>query len=369
VDKRRLIMKKKKLKKIFNSTIGFLLNPAIWVANLSKTPQRFLMQNAAEKLSKRQYQVSYRIFPKNPDKEHSFVFDCPEKIAIVMQGPIRLEDHFTLNAVRFYKKNYPKSHLIVSTWKDEDIEEISAIEKEGGIVVLSEKPRTNGNLNVNLQLINSLAGIKKAQSLDSVFIAKTRTDQLLRRPNLFPFLIGLIKEFPPENTKQKGRLVVLSMNYGNLFFPFFMSDFFYFGFAEDIYSFFSQPLDGRAAFSMPVGASRKEYSESMYSPEVFMLTQYFKSLGVNCSVTIKNYWEVVRRYLICLDFQTVRLDWPKYSDNLNISSFYGEFFENDDNISQKTANFDFINWFNLYSGTLTYNPQYERYLSVPVTKK
>ena len=57
-----------------------------------------------------------------------------------MQGPIRKEDNFTYNTVKYYRDIYPNAKVIVSTWIDEDANDIEKIQELGATIVLNEKP-------------------------------------------------------------------------------------------------------------------------------------------------------------------------------------------------------------------------------------
>ena len=91
--------------------------------------------------------------------------DLDNKIAIVMQGPLMVENDFTLETAKFYKRCYPQALIIVSTWKDSDSETIEKIKQQNVVVVLSDLPNNCGNLNINYQTVNTLAGVKKAKEM------------------------------------------------------------------------------------------------------------------------------------------------------------------------------------------------------------
>ena len=69
-------------------------------------------------------------------------------IAIIMQGPLILENHFTLNTLKFYRKIYPKCKIIVSTWDNENSEEVTRIEEIGVIVLRNTRPINTGLGNI-----------------------------------------------------------------------------------------------------------------------------------------------------------------------------------------------------------------------------
>ena len=49
---------------------------------------------------------------------HSGMLSNMSDVAIVIQGPLILDNHFTLNTVKLYKRYYPGCKVIVSTWND-----------------------------------------------------------------------------------------------------------------------------------------------------------------------------------------------------------------------------------------------------------
>ena len=171
--------------------------------------------------------------------------------------------------------------------------------------------------------------------------------------------------YPSQKSNfQNKRLVTLSMNYGNMFYTYFISDFFYFGTAEEMMRLFCIDIDDRDQFSMPSHSTRKDFAKAEYAPEVFLIKKYLKSLGCSCEDTVEAYWNAVRKYLICVDIKMIDLDWPKYEFHFADHVMSGTFFGDDNELKLKTANLDFVNWINLYSGALKYAPEYEQYADV-----
>ena len=175
-----------------------------------------------------------------------------------------------------------------------------------------------------------------------------------------------MKKFPTyDNNIQKARVISLSMNYGNMFYPYFFSDFFYMGTSEDMLKLFDGCLDDRKQFNMDKNSSKREYSILEYAPEVYIMKKYLKSLGCSGDCSLRDYWDGIKKYLICVDMKMIDLYWPKYDGKFNLNTFYGDYFiDNDSQNYAKTENFDFINWFNLYTGIINYKPEYEKYADV-----
>jgi hypothetical protein len=316
-------------------------------------------------LETQEFDISYRIRPKNIQNIPFICYDTHQSLAIVMQGPLRLEDHFTLNTVKYYKRMYPSAYIIVSTWSDEDLEEINSIKDIGAFVITMDKPESGGQRNINYQLINTYAGIVKANELQVDYICKTRTDQRINKPHILETMINSVKQFPVDHDAMvNSRLVCVSLNYGNLFYPYFMTDFFYLGERDVINILFDGTLDSRNKFEMPAHSSRREYATQLYAPEVYILKKYLDNINHECQFTVKDYWEAVKKYLICYDMKMVDLVWPKYSNKYLEHRFYGDYFVEDTPDKMKTMNWDFGMWFNLYSGTLKFRDEYEIYADV-----
>ena len=86
------------------------------------------------------------------------------EFAIILQGPIDNEENFTLETIRIYKKIFPNARIILSTWENENINQIRLIQKENIDLIQNKIPRNSGTGNINLQLKSTSAGIELAKS-------------------------------------------------------------------------------------------------------------------------------------------------------------------------------------------------------------
>lgn len=287
-------------------------------------------------------------------------------LAIVLQGQIDNCLPFLMETIAFYHKAYPGSMIIVSTWTTESSASIDSLEKYCNChVVLSEPPSNPGNLNVNLQTVNSLAGIRFAKFNGAKYICKTRTDQRLQRHDYLGTLIDFINAFPPaDGLPCKGRIAVLAMTYGNLFYPFLLSDFLYLGYSEDMERVFSLPLDDRPSFNVPAGSTRREWSEAELAPEVRIAKFYARSLGLSSESSVEAYWSFLHDAVVCSDLQSAGLIWPKYATHYLYEESRGLAFSNDSSEKVMTYNTDFNTWFGIYSGNIRYKRSFENFADV-----
>ena len=97
------------------------------------------------------------------------------RFGILLQGRIT---SWTPSIIEEYKKHFPDSQILVSTWNDENTE---GIECE---IVNTDSPELAGRSksNVIFQIIGTNAGLKK---MDSDVIMKCRTDQFIHNPKIF----------------------------------------------------------------------------------------------------------------------------------------------------------------------------------------
>jgi hypothetical protein len=288
------------------------------------------------------------------------------QIAVILQGQVENCLDFLLETIAFYAKAYPGIHIIVSTWVDEDPRALEVLEESPlCTLITSEYPVRGGSLHVNYQVANTFAGVEKAKSLGVRYVCKTRTDQRLQRNDVFGHLKDLVSVFPSSSSLDcRGRIAALGMTYGNLFYPFLLSDFLYFGYTEDIERMFSLPLDSRAEFDVPSGSTRRQWSEAEKAPEVMIAKSYARSLGLSADSTVRAWWEFLKNAIVCTDVQSVGLIWPKYDSRFIYEKSKGLEFDDDTPVLLKTYNTDFKIWLGIYSGGITYREEYERYADV-----
>jgi len=90
-------------------------------------------------------------------------------IGIILQGPTE----YCHPVAEFYSQF---DNVVWSTWKDEPKENIDFIFQKGIDVILNDKPEYGGYLNINLQCISTLEGIKYFQAKGFTEVIKVRSD-------------------------------------------------------------------------------------------------------------------------------------------------------------------------------------------------
>lgn len=239
-------------------------------------------------------------------------FPSDADTAIVIQGPLALENHFTLNSVLLYRQHYPESEIIVSTWRGQSSEELGSIERAGASVVLSDLPAYSGISNTNYQIVSTRAGIEAACDSGKGYVLKTRTDQRFYAPSSLEFLLNLLQMFPVKGRwKQKRRIAGISLNtfkyrlYG-------MSDMFLFGGAEDLLEYWQCPLDKRRLEDLPKAEGIYRHS-FLRVCEVYFCTEYLARLGRELGWTLADSYAAFGDHFIVVNAADLDLIWPKYS--------------------------------------------------------
>ncbi len=261
------------------------------------------------------------------------------KTAIVIQGPIKKDDDFTLETVRLYKRLYPECVLILSTWNNEK-EYLESFYKEGTVICLSELPEHSGALNCNFQGVSSHAGVAKAVELNCERICKTRTDQRFYLPDLFKYLEDLTELFPLRiDTQQKERLIsISSTSFSHR--PYHVCDMFLYGDAADVAGYFSSKQDTRD--KEPIEwKGNIEYSK-LKAGEVWFTANYIESLGYELKWTKEDSDYYLRELFLILDTSLIDLYWAKYTDSEYVERVYN------DNSFENARVINFFEWLNGY---------------------
>lgn len=358
------------VKKFLSGYVKFVMKPIDFVFNFrhenSLNIEANLLCQAIE--TKTEY-VQYKVVPKDSTAIPLLEgLDQCKSFAIILQGPLCNSYDMTLNSVKFYKKAYPFAKIIISTWNDEAKTELEKLAELGVVVVLSEKPKNSGFMNVNMQLVNSLAGVKKAKELGCDFAVKTRTDQRVCKPYIFDSMISAIKFFP-SSEMQNGRVVALTFP-GALFVPYHACDFFYLGYTDDLIKLYSAPLDSRPnddkLQNLLRTSTRREVSRLMLPPEIYIMKNYcINVLGMSNEDTIENFWYAIKNYFIFYSMKDIDLVWRKYTKFYDLNYYSASYDGKHDSPERLyTVGFDFFNWFNLYMGTIKYREEYEQYADV-----
>lgn len=235
--------------------------------------------------------------------------------AIIIQGPIIYKDNFTIETIKLYRQFYPKTMIILSTWKGVKSNFIKQISELNINLIQSIPPEKKGPFNINLQIVSTCNAIKFIENIDINFILKTRTDQRFYNINTLNYLHTLISKFhlPEQKVVQQSRIITCSMNtfkyrmYG-------ISDMFLFGTFSDIKNYFNVNLDSREIinFNLKEKINLRDYANLNFC-EIYLATNYLKFIGVELFWTLSDSLLKLKNHFCIIDQSTIDLYWGKYS--------------------------------------------------------
>ena len=223
------------------------------------------------------------------------------RCAIVIQGPIRHEDDFTLETVKLYCRHYPASTIILSTWEGEDVSKFQAFEGKRFVVVKSEKPTHPAPGNLNFQIISSKAGADEAMHQGLAYTLKTRTDQRIYSIGLLEFLENILERFPVFGTnKQAGRIIGTASATSKIR-NYQLSDVFLFGRTSDMQTYWNADL-----------ITDTTIHAKTFHAEGYLFKQFLGRTGWNVLGTQANFLQALGARCIIIDNELLDIYWPKY---------------------------------------------------------
>lgn len=200
-------------------------------------------------------------------------------ISVVVQGPIvgasndSYENRYTLRCLESIREHLPMAEIVLSTWDNSDVRgldyDVCVFNTDPGGHIF-HKTQTCYN-NVNRQIVSTKAGLEKASR---PYVAKIRSDMVFLG-NGFLRHFGKFPARHPEFSILKEKVLsstVYARNPRREFpFPFHPSDWFFFGFKEDVLNIWDIPLA-----TEPLMSRFFEYNERPF-PDLFphFLNRYF----------------------------------------------------------------------------------------------
>lgn len=245
-----------------------------------------------------------------------------DDIGLVLQGPLITEGNFTLNTVKLYRQLFGDALIIVSTWEGEDERSISELKKLC-TVIQSPMPQERGCCNVNCQIYSSRVGIRYAAGKAKKYILKSRTDWRIYSPHTFAYMKALLERFPAGGTT-KGKIIAVD-NYDNRTSelpPFWVSDFLYFGYTEDIQHMFEIPFNPfpyrnvkeyAKVHGLDVLPDFWEQCRLGLPPEFYICSEYVKRYEPEGKYDSMEFFrQCLDKYFLIISPWDIDAYWPKY---------------------------------------------------------
>ena len=268
----------------------------------------------------------------------------PNKLAIIIQGPLLRTNNFTIETIKLYKKIFKGAKLILSTWTGEDKETIEKAKYQGADVITNDLPKTQGYGNINYQLKSTMSGLTIANELKYQFSMKTRADQRLYRHDLFDYFTALIKAFPLKESLIQHKRIVVSSFKTCKYRLYSVSDMMMFGDTRDLMSYWSADYYEKGI--KPYINQQKKHNppiihDTPIITEIYLTVKYLEKLGIEPLWTLQHWWSICRDYFCIVDSIEIDQQWPKYK------KLYEYWFIKDYS-NPNPRSFEFADWLQLY---------------------
>lgn len=296
-----------------------------------------------------------------------------DDVAVVMQGPIRYENRFTINTLRFYRSIYPKVLLIVSTWTGEVSEAFRQECEELNITIIENEYPFDPGFHANYQIVSTLSGIRHAKKFSKIkYVLKIRTDIRLYRCDFLLYMKNMVKAYPckaPFNNR------ILFLGGGGIsfsYYPFRLGDFLYFGQIDDMEHFFDIPIctwnineglpkelifhcfEEEYLYELTGGIEHVknekwlEVMEKAVLPAVYIsqcgYEKNIKRLGSDYKNRMGEYYDLLQNYAVIVDEQDLLFYFPKYDFHRHGAVYRYEFMTN----YSAGGSLDHAKWLDIY---------------------
>lgn len=257
---------------------------------------------------------TYNLYPVTTDN-YTLISDKQKidrnKFGVLLQGPLKIKNDFTLETIKLYQKNFDGCPIVVSTWEGEDLETIKKIKRLNNVEVIQSPQPPRSFQNMNNLIISSRNGCINLMERGVDYLLKTRTDQRMYETNIPEYLINLLSLYPmkeEDNIKQKQRLITTSFN-SFKYRLYELSDMLIFGTVYDVMLYWDCPLD---EMNRNANATLLEFCKNRPS-EIYFTTSFLERTGWNIKWTLRDSWEAYAKRFLIVDDYSLGFYWGKYS--------------------------------------------------------
>lgn len=254
-----------------------------------------------------------------------------ELYGLIIQGPIVMNDNFTINTINYYLRQFPGIKVVLSTWNHEYLhhfEEIKNLTIINNSIMLSE---LENNLefkkhNINFQIISTYNGLLKLKDLGVEFVIKSRTDFRFYDSRLILNLNNFSRLF--DGNRKKRILLIDHNSIINL--NFHLDDSFQFGTIEELLKFWDVPLFKKKDSLIN---EYKLYSQQLgydFSEQAFLYIYYLSKMETFSNLNHDDYLEIAIKYFIMIPKEVIGTYWIKYQikENWSKKTYYESDFSN-----------------------------------------
>lgn len=234
--------------------------------------------------------------------------------SILIQGPITNNIKFLTETVKIYKKNFPKTDVILSMWDYEEKLLNTYLKENFNEIIINKGDDVNNPAigNLNLQTQSTFKGLEYIQKCKKKFTIKQRADGRIYNPNCINFFKNLSKSFP-TNSKEYSRILV--SNIGTMKYRFFcLSDLLLFGTTNDLLKYFKnecyevglKKIDSKINLKFPIK------NGVPITVETFLCMRYMKNFNVNLKLNQSCWRKILKKYFLIFDVSSIDFFFKKH---------------------------------------------------------
>ena len=305
----KFYFKARNLKKNIQNKFAFIkinLNKKIEHQSIIKKERGLLIDFTNENY------LTFHLRPKH-SKNFELESTCQinEKIAIIIQGPIKDKFKFLRNTLNIYKKIFKNSIIIISTWENENIELISSLKSENIFIIFNKEPE-KAQSNINHQIYSTNKALNLAKEYGAKFSLKTRSDIRINKNNLESFLVSLINTFPVKKNNVINSRIIIPSLITFKYRIYSLSDIVMFGETNDLLKYFRNETFTVGLQKFGLNENNLLKNETPVIAEIFLCSRFIDQINGEISWTLNGWWESLKDYFCIIDNSSLDLFWYKY---------------------------------------------------------
>lgn len=261
--------------------------------------------------------ISLKFYPRNVIDDlrsnDSNLDTLMEETAIILAGPIKNEDKFTLNSTMFYKKLFPNSKIILSTWEDENSKVLKMHEPYIDELIINQFPKDRGWGNLNLQIENTRNAITWVAKNGVKYSIKTRTDCRIYSNTFFRQISNFNKIIDQIIERNPYRIIVSDIGTYK-FRPYGATDIFQMGLTTELLNYWGveEPNSDLAKLRNKYDFKKNLKNGIPVVAEIFLCANYLDKIGFDLKWNLKDWYKLLRSNFSVISSQDIELFWNKY---------------------------------------------------------
>ena len=261
--------------------------------------------------------ISLKFYPRTISNDlrssDSNIDSLMNETAIILAGPIKNQDEFTLNTVMFYKKYFPKCKIVLSTWEPENTSALKVYEEYLDELILNKLPSESGWGNLNLQIHNTRNAIEWVNKNKIKYSIKTRTDCRIYSNTFFRQISNFNKIIDKVFEENSRRIAVSDLGTYK-FRPYGATDIFQIGPTSELLKYW-----GIEEPNLELVRLRNKYNFEKnlkngipVVAEIFLCASYLDRLGFELEWNLRDWYKLLRSNFSIISSQEIELFWNKY---------------------------------------------------------